>query len=116
MATINPVAVDTRVPGTTTVKWETLTEADTAASHAPGGYEPAIANIQVVGSFGGATITLKGSNDDTNWVTIKDVNGSAIELNSTNTSADFSSAMLYFKPEAANGSSQDVDVLINFRG
>lgn len=115
MATINPVAVDTRVPGTTTVKWETLTESDTAASHAPGGYEPAIASVQFVGTFGGATVILQGSNDGTNWVTLSDVNGTDISATAAG-AFDFSSAMLYFKPSASGGTSQDLDVIMNLRG
>lgn len=115
MATINPTPQSTGVPGTTTIKWETLTENDSAAEHAPGGYEPAIGNVQVVGTFGGATVNFQGSNDGTNWVNLSDTQGTEISLTATG-AADFSSAMLYFKPVAASGSSQDIDVIVNFRG
>jgi len=34
--------------------------------------------VQIAGTFGGATITLQGSNDDTNWETLNDADGVAI--------------------------------------
>lgn len=34
--------------------------------------------VQVTGTFGGATVTIQGSNDGTNWVTLNDKNGNAL--------------------------------------
>lgn len=34
--------------------------------------------VHVTGTFGGATVTIQGSNDNTNWVTLNDTNGAAL--------------------------------------
>ena len=116
MAIINPAPVDgAKVSGVATYSWETLTENDTASRLELAGTLPAIASFQVVGTFGGATVVLQGSNDGTNWVTMKDTAGNDVSLTATG-SAEVSSAMRYFRPSASGGSSQDVDVFFVARG
>lgn len=36
--------------------------------------------VQVVGTFGAATVVIQGSNDNTNWVTLNDSNGAALSF------------------------------------
>ena len=80
-----------------------------------GGTESIVGSIQAVGTFGGGTVTLQGSNDGTNWVTVKDKSGTDIGI-TTNGGAEFSSAYLYHRPLITGGSSDDVDVFIVLRG
>lgn len=39
-------------------------------------------SIQVEGTFGGATVTIQGSNDGTNWQTLRDPQGVALTVTS----------------------------------
>lgn len=113
MATITP-ETNNIAPGVNTVTWETLTEADTGAAFAPGSTDPLAGSVQVIGTFGGATVILQGSNDGTNWVGLNDVAGNAISLTAAG-AAEFSTAMAYIRPSASGGSSQDVDVIVSLR-
>lgn len=37
-------------------------------------------SVQVAGTFGGATVTVEGSNDGANWATLNDAQGNALEI------------------------------------
>ncbi len=58
--------------------WADLTTAGNAAivRYAPK-VSMVVASVQVTGTFGGATVTILGSNDGTNYVAIKDKDGAA---------------------------------------
>lgn len=114
MATINPVQISAE-SGLNLVLWETLTDVDTAASLSTNGTVPIISAVQVVGSFGGAAVTMQGSNDGVNWINLKDVDGSAISLTAEG-GAEFSCAYRFMRPNASGGSSQDVDIYLCMRG
>lgn len=75
----------------------------------------AMANVQVVGTFGGATVTLAGSNDKTNWVTLKDLAGDDISLTASGM-VDFTTAALFVKPVVSGGSGDDVTISLVVRG
>lgn len=115
MATISHVRSQPAGNGIEKVFWETLTEADTATAVIPSATAPAIASVQVTGTFGGATVVLQGSNDGTNYFTLKDTAGSDISLTAAG-GADFSVGCLQIRPSASGGSSQDVDITVIFRG
>jgi len=90
--------------------WASVTEAD---SFAPVKLDKAInaITIQVSGTVGGATLALHGSLDGTNYVALKDADGTAIAL----TSAGLASGrdlVLYLKPVATGGASQSLNVSV----
>lgn len=115
MATISPVdSVIRSNSGLNIVTWKTLTESDTAAAYSPNSLEPIVGCVQVIGTFGGATVILQGSNDGTNWVGLKDTSGTAISLTAAG-AAEFSTAMVYIRPSASGGSSQDLDIIVSLR-
>jgi len=99
------------------VTWETLTNSNTAGT----AYEPArmrglAGTVQVTGTPDSATLVLQGSNDGTNWVTLKDTLGSDISFTAAGY-AEFSTAFRYLRPSTSGGSgSQDLDVIICARG
>ena len=64
MATIT-ADVKPRAGGTKRVVWEQMGDADTGTSVSIPSFPDK--TYQVTGTFGGATDTLQGSNDDTNW-------------------------------------------------
>lgn len=114
MAVINPTP-NRVTSGVDTYTWETITESDTAAAIYPNGTDPLAASVQVTGTFGGATVVLQGSNDNANWVTLQDVEGADISFTAAG-AVDFSTAMVYMRPSASGGTSQDVDVILSTRG
>jgi len=81
----------------------------------PGGTEPIAGCIQAVGTFGGGTVALQGSNDGTNWVNLKDFTGTEIGLTAAG-GADFTTSFLYIRPIITGGSGDDVDVYVLLRG
>lgn len=115
MATITQARSQPAGNGIEKVLWEALTENDTAQAVIPSATAPAIASVQVTGTFGGATVVLQGSNDGTNYFTLKDTVGSDISFTAAG-GADFSVGCLQIRPSASGGSSQDVDITVIMRG
>lgn len=107
MATIT--AVTTGIPDQTwQVKWAAMGNADTGSSVAFGQYPDR--TIGIVGTFGGATVTIQGSMDGgTTWATLHDFQGN---------SATFTAAALFLiaenptliRPITSGGSGTAVDV------
>lgn len=87
--------------------WETLTATDTGAPLEVANRGGAMGSVQMTGTFGG-TVTMQVSNDGTNWVTMKDLQGAEIALTAAGM-ADFTSGARYIRPSAGSGVS-DVDV------
>lgn len=113
MATVNPVR-SSPAHNVEKVLWEGIATGDTITEDLPGSLSPAFGSVQITGTFGGATVTLTGSNDGTNFVTLKDKAGTAISMTSAG-AAEFSTAMVYLKPGITGGTSDDVDVTVSFR-
>lgn len=114
MATVTPTT-DSPVGSATVLTWTALATGDTVVAHAVQNTKGAIGSVQATGTFGGATITLTGSNDGTNYVTLKDPSGTAISLTAAG-AFEFSTAMLYIKPGISGGTGDDVDVIVAMRG
>jgi hypothetical protein len=114
MAVINPVPTQV-TSGVMVHLWETVTEADTCAAIRPAGTEPVLSSVQVVGTLGGAEVSVEGSNNGTDWVTLNDTAGNAIAITTEN-GAEFSTSMVYVRPATSGGSGQTVDILISTRG
>lgn len=99
--------------GGTLYTWENVTESDTfqAAS-----ILRAVSDISahVTGTFGGATVTIKGGNVSSEVLDLTQLGGAAAAA----TAADLFSILdrpIYIQPVAASGSSQSVDVYITVR-
>ena len=103
------------VSGVIKLTWETLTEADTCEEYLAGGTEPLICSVQVIGTFGSATVIMQGSNDLVNWVGLSDLQGDAISLTAAG-AAEFSTGMLYLRASASGGTGQDLDIFVVMRG
>lgn len=67
-----------------------------------------------VGTFGGATVTLQGSLDGTNWATLTDAQGNAISVTSAALEA-VTELVRYIRPVVTGGSGTDVTVLLLMR-
>lgn len=110
MATITPTKSE-KGPFHQVFKWTPVTESDTCAAvklerpyHAYG--------VQVTGTFGGATVSLHGSIDGTNYVALTDASGSAISLTSAGINGSGRDLVLYMKPVTASGLSSSVTVSV----
>jgi ABC-type cobalamin transport system permease subunit len=96
--------------------WDNLDTADSSPTVAePGGTSALAGFVQVVGTFGGGTVRLQGSNDNTNWINLKDIAGTLIGITSDG-GAEFSTSARYIRPLITGGSGDDVDVYMIIRG
>lgn len=63
------------------ITWASLAQGDDGQSYEmPGSSDR---SVQIVGTFGGATVTIEGSIDGTNWATLTDPQGNAISKTAT---------------------------------
>lgn len=110
-----PVVISSPVSRVTRYTWTNVTQADTCEVIIPGGTEPLIGSISVSGTFGSCTVALQGSNDGTNFYSLKDLGGSTIAITAAG-AVEFTSAMYSFKPVASGGSSQSITITVVLRG
>lgn len=96
------------------VLWEALATGDTIQSYQVPKSFGAIASVQITGTFGAATVTLAGSNDGTNFVTLIDDADAAVSK-TVAALVDFSTGALFVKPTIAGGTGDDVDVTVVLR-
>lgn len=116
MAIITPVSTNP-IPGSSGVSvitWGPVTEADTATPQILGGVAGAVASIQAVGTFGGATVTIQVSNDNNNWAILQDLEGNDAVFTAAGL-VDFSTSALYIRPSFSGGTSQSVSVIAVLR-
>lgn len=113
MATITPTR-GTLAVNIETLTWTGLSTADTADGLLVNGSSPAIGCMQVTGTFGGATITLQGSNDGSNYAAVTDAAGNSITLSAAGLK-DFSTAAAYLRPSSSGGTGDDVTVVVVLR-
>lgn len=114
MATIVPTTVEEQVRAAA-YRWTDYSTADTATSVKLQNMQGLAGSVQVTGTFGGATIALQVSNDGTNFVTLKDANGTAITFTAAGMS-EFSTAALFIKPTSSGGTADNVTVTVVLRG
>ena len=72
-------------------------------------------SVQVVGTFDTATIALQGSNDGTNWESLSDPQGNAIEMTSTGLKQILENTRFVRPLVTSVGGSTDVDVFLHVR-
>jgi hypothetical protein len=114
MTTITP-RLDNTVTGVPRVIWEEAATGDTMNPLTVTQQYGLAASVQVVGTFGGATVSLQVSNDGVNWDLARDVLGNAISLTTTGY-FEFSLSAAYIRPAISGGSGNDVDVILVLRG
>jgi hypothetical protein len=115
MATVSPACQSGTPANMQVILWEALATGDTINAAEPQGLSGLAGSVQFTGTFGGATITLTGSNDGTNFVTLEDTNGEAISVTAAGL-VDFATACRYIKPGISGGTGDDVDVTVVLRG
>lgn len=73
------------------------------------------ASVQVTGTFGGATVAIQGSNDGTNYVTLKDITNTAMS-GLTAAYYEFETSALYIKPLITGGTGDSITITLVMRG
>jgi hypothetical protein len=114
MATITPT-INTAILGVPRLIWEEAATGDTIIPFVLTQQYGLAASVQVVGTFGGATVVLQVSNDGTNWVTARDIDGVGVTFTSTGY-AEVSLSAAYIRPAISGGTGNDLDVIVVLRG
>lgn len=96
-----------------TAQWD-MVDADTigAAAEFP---DQTDAVVTITGTFGGATVTIEGSNDGTTYVILTDPQGNAISKTSA-AIEQITEVPRYIRPAKSGGSSTTVRVMIKATG
>ena len=115
MATVSPARQSGAPANMQIILWEALATGDTVVAAEPQGLSGLAGSVQFTGTFGGATVTLTGSNDGANFVTLEDVNGDAVSVTAAGL-IDFATACRYIKPGISGGTGDDIDVTVVLRG
>lgn len=113
MANITPTRTALEF-GSESVVWTGLSTADTAIGVYANKTTGAVGAMQCTGTFGGATITLQGSNDGSNFYAITDPAGNDVVLTADGI-IDFSTAAAYIRPASSGGTADDVTVTVILR-
>jgi len=95
-----------------TLTWATMGNADTGTAAAVPSYSDK--TVHITGTFGSATVTIQGSNDNVNWTTLTDIQGTALAVTADDISL-IAENPLYIRPITAGGTGTDVDVIISAR-
>lgn len=111
MATITPVKESVE-GGSFVATWTGVAPGDTCEPVQFGGAPDR--SVQVVGTFGGATINIHGSNDGTNYTSLTDPQGNDIAITAAKIEA-ISELTRYFKPVISGGAGSSINVILFMR-
>jgi len=100
---------------TAQIAWADIATGDTMVAYEISDQAGLAGSVQFAGTFGGATVTLTGSNDGTNFVTLVDQTGASMSVTAAGL-AEFSTACRYIKPGISGGTGDAVDVTVVLRG
>ena len=92
------------------VKWLLVTENDTCAAVQLPAYPDR--SVQVTGTFGSATVLIKGSNDGTTYATLNNPADAALSFTATGLEG-IAEATAYLQPSISGGTSQSLNIYVN---
>lgn len=108
MAVINYSLTPTQTSLATICRWPNLTTGDTGTPMPHSQYTDK--SVQVVGTFGGATVVIQGSNDDgVNWTTLTDPQGNALSFSAAGLEM-VSEATGLIRPSVSGGAGVSVSI------
>jgi hypothetical protein len=114
MATSNPV-FNTAITDVPRVIWSDIAPGDPCTPLTLKQQYGLAASVQVVGTFGGATITIEVSNDGTNWATALGLDATAMTFTATGY-REFSLSAAYVRPVISGGTGSNLSVVMVLRG
>jgi len=100
MATIDYTTAPSGNDRCTVAAWANLAQNDIGA--AIGNSQYADRSFQVAGTFGGASVSIEGTNDGANWATLTDPQGNALTFTSAKIEM-VSEATLRIRPKVTGG-------------
>jgi len=117
MALVSPVftVIKTQGADVARVAWTGIVTGDTFTSLPVSAQAAVVGSVQFSGTFGGATIKLQVSNDNTTFFDMKDLSGTVISATAAGF-FEFTTAGLYLRPAIASGSGNSVNVILCLRG
>lgn len=72
--------------------------------------------VQIIGTIGGATITIEGSNDGSNWATLNNAQGAALSFTSlTGALKQIVERPRYIRPNITGGAASGIGVYLVMR-
>jgi hypothetical protein len=114
MATSNPV-FNTSITDVPRVIWSDIAPGDSCTAFTLKQQYGLAASVQVIGTFGGATITMQVSNDGTNWATARGLDTTDMTFTATGY-REFSLSAAYMRPLISSGSGSNLSVVVVLRG
>jgi|SRR6056300_458744 len=114
MATVTPT-YDSISPTARVVTWTGIATGDTINPITPDHARPAIGTVTMEGTWGSSTVALQGSNDGTNYFTLKNPQGTDISATG-DAMFEVSTAVLYIRPTPSGGSGDSINVILAMRG
>lgn len=116
MSNITPTVVKDSSPSGNVwiATWAVMGNADTGLPVSMGGASDR--SVQVTGTFGGATVTVQGSNDGTNYFTLADPQGNALTWTSANRLEAILELTRYIRAITSGGTGTSVTVDLLLKG
>ena len=108
-------AIDTTIVGVPRFIWSGIAAGDTFTAFTLTQQYGLAASLQAVGTFSSSVITMQVSNDGTNWVTAKDLQGNDITFSATGYK-ELSLSAAYIRPSIASGTGSGLSVIMVLRG
>lgn len=117
MATVSPEFSPVFAQGQTIMRsvWNDIVTGDTIVQLGVPGQDGVAGSVQFGGTFGGATIKLQVSNDNTTYFDMKDLSGSVISATAAGF-FEFTTAGVYLRPVVTGGAANAIDVIVTLRG
>jgi len=117
MATVSPDFSPVYAQGQTIMRsvWADLATGDTVVQLGVPGQAAVACAVQFSGSFGGATVKLQVSNDNSTYFDMKDLSGTTISATAVKF-FEFTTAGVYLRPAISGGTGDAVDVTLTLRG
>ena len=117
MPTVTPVFVSAQAQAQDIkrVDWTGIITGDTIVSFGVPAQTGVAGSVQIDGTFGGATVTLQVSNDNTTFFDLKDLGNTAISATSAGY-FEFTTAGIYLRPSVTSGSANSINVKVSLRG
>jgi len=117
MATVSPEFSPVFAQGQTIMRsvWDNIATGDTIVQLGVPGQDGVAGAVQFSGTFGGATIKLQVSNDNSTYFDMKDLTGTTISATAAGY-FEFTTAGVYLRPAITGGAANAVDVTLTLRG
>lgn len=111
-----PSSINTEIAGVPRLVWGPLNSTnETGDGYKITSQHGLAASVHVIGSFNTGTLTMKVSNTNNDYVTLKDKLGADVAFTATGY-AEFSTSAAFIRPELSGAGTDSVTVVVVLRG